>query len=291
VSSRCSSIARAVWLNDIVLAQTHLAHSPLARVHLCVSDGVVSLGDPQSFSVLVNNTMVKESQHKVDELNKDPNDTSARRIRQRSAAARLARLWSPFDRRLVVSGIVTSRNDDGAPVVARGPDIVDALAAHWKPTFTAKPIDLPGSLRFLSEWASPFDFSAATPPSTNDYLAYLARVKNSAPGPDGIPFEAWRASSVCGAHTLFQLGLHLNSGISVPLNFNKSIMAFPPKGEEEEDHIEIRRAPNDTRPISLKTAITRLSPPLLVARYLRASLVPRVRHNAALFRAGRCFIM
>ena len=57
-----------------------------------------------------------------------------------SALLRLARLWSPFDRRLVVAGVITGFRSDGSPCVVLDPTArIGALSAAWSDTFSAQP--------------------------------------------------------------------------------------------------------------------------------------------------------
>ena len=56
------------------------------------------------------------------------------------ALLRLSRFWSPFDRRLVVAGVIIGFRSDGSPCVALDPIArLGALSPAWSDTFSAKP--------------------------------------------------------------------------------------------------------------------------------------------------------
>ena len=87
---------------------------------------------------------------------------------------------------------------------------------------------------------------------------FLRFVKHAAPGPDGLPYVAWRSAGEAGARTLFLVFIALTEGSPAPLDFNDSISLFIPKGEEELDHIEILRHSEDTRPLGLKNSVNEI---------------------------------
>ena len=127
-----------------------------------------------------------------------------------------------------------------------------ALAAGWAPVFAAKTFLADAADDFLSEHATPYDFSSVQPPEQNDYKEYIAKARHSGTGPDGIPYLAWFAGGDAAARTFDKLGQHIFAGNPVTLDFNQSLIAFPPKGCCEGDDEEVIRPPLDTRPIGLK---------------------------------------
>jgi hypothetical protein len=97
----------------------------------------VSLVAPLAFTAFVSGPKLKEAEANFLELNASGATPSPGAKRRRSAAHRLPRLWSPFDRRLVVAGIALRRGGDAPTDVARGADIATELSRHWMPTTTA----------------------------------------------------------------------------------------------------------------------------------------------------------
>ena len=72
------------------------------------------------------------------------------------------------------------------------------------------------------------------------------------PGPDCIPDSAWSAAGEHGVTTLTQYSHHMFLGHPPYRGFNFSGICFPPKGNKEQDAIEVIRLAKETRPISLK---------------------------------------
>ena len=66
---------------------------------------------------------------------------------------------------------------------------------------------------------------------------------NSTPGPDGIPFAAWRAAPDLSAAVLFGVLDSLLNGLSPPAGFNHGFLFLLPKKESG--------LVSDTRPISV----------------------------------------
>ena len=59
-----------------------------------------------------------------------------------NSLANLAKLWSPFDRRLVLSGVRVGIGDDGLPLVRKDHiGMQEALASAWAPVFRERPFD------------------------------------------------------------------------------------------------------------------------------------------------------
>ena len=57
------------------------------------------------------------------------------------------------------------------------------------------------------------------------YEHYLKKAKHSAPGPDGIPYAAWKVSGQYGKDTLMQLSGWVQEGMPPPKGFNDSLLA------------------------------------------------------------------
>jgi hypothetical protein len=77
---------------------------------------------------------------------------------------------------------------------------------------------------------------------------------SSAPGPDGVPYGAWRAAPRCCRDPLYNLIDNLIlSGMDheIPELFNESNMVFIPKGDEPNDQDIVARGPGDLRPLNL----------------------------------------
>ena len=143
------------------------------------------------------------------------------------------------------------RDDHGDVHVCEG--VSGALRAAWSGAYSAVVEPSKHEERVLEEFVTPFDFSSAKMPSVRSYSAFLCKAADSAPGPDGIPYAAWRAAGADGATTLYNYGRHLANGGVPHAEFNTSLMEFPPKGEEPEDDANgVVRHVMAVRPLSLK---------------------------------------
>ena len=265
-----SSIARAVWQNNVSLARRLIAQSPVAAAHIDVllnrsGVGKVTLRNPLCFQKEVESCQREVlGERRTAELNQAEASRSAKTkgkcASKVSGITRLAKLWSPFDRRLVLTGIRTrtinkdAKSTDEAFDVVRGDrQIGAALAAGWENTFTkVKPIDCEMASRYLERWAVKYDFSGCTPPTSLSYQSFLDQVRHSATGPDGIPYAAWQNTNGQGAVTLFELGEEVACGYQPALTFNSATTLFIPKGDDKFDAEEITREADSTRPLTCK---------------------------------------
>jgi hypothetical protein len=89
-----------------------------------------------------------------------------------------------------------------------------------------------------------------TRPGLDEVLDSLTRTKNTAPGPDGIPFAAWRAApDLAGQALLGALDLLL-TGVTPPAGFNHALLFLLPK--------KPTGLVTDTRPISITNTDNRI---------------------------------
>ena len=108
-----------------------------------------------------------------------------------SALHRMSRLWSPYDKRLVLAGIKRV-NGDGSFSVVTAPSLeVEALRKGWAPTFAFEPNDTALAQGILPQHSAKWNFADVSPPGLDDVACALKRVKHSAPGLDGLPYCAW----------------------------------------------------------------------------------------------------
>ena len=112
----------------------------------------------------------------------------------------------------------------------------------------------------IARCARPLDFSGVAPPTVDDFRAAASWARSSAPGRDGIPYEAWAAAGDSGASTLHAVCCSLLQGVPIPMpiSFNDGVMVFAPKGEREGDESAVFREAVDTRPLSLKNSDNKL---------------------------------
>ncbi len=158
----------------------------------------------------------------------------------------LAATWRSHRRRISLAAVVDSH---GIP--QESPEAAaDLLAAHWGPVFAAKDIEAEAALQIMP-------FTQIVPNGLNWILdreglhEIMAKPRDSAPGPDGIPFGAWRAAGPAFYDIMYSAFSSFLSGACLPEGFNECNLAFIPKGDDPHDALLVARTPATTRPISL----------------------------------------
>jgi endonuclease/exonuclease/phosphatase family metal-dependent hydrolase len=254
-----SSIARAVWNNDVKLAKVLANFSQIARDHLDFSSGNVALSRTIDFDSEAREIFSAE----IENRSRDIQNQSS--TNKQALLSKLARQWRPFGRTLVLTGVITNEG------VVRDPcGKASALGSSWARTFAEKEF-LDSKVRgFLDKYARPYELSTVTFPSVEAIIAFLVRAKDSAPGPDGLPYSAWLFAGEEAAITLYKIIVHMHNGFTMPLAFYQSLGVFPPKGENEDDENEVNRQPENTRPLNLKNTDNKTITGAVMDGYRRA---------------------
>ena len=101
--------------------------------------------------------------------------------------------------------------------------------------------------------------------SLSDVERAIRRSGNSAPGPDGIPYSAWRACRSFAAPVLFAALIQMTSAHGLDVlqtdyeDFNQSILTFLPKKTEEVDEMGTPiYSPANTRPLNITNTDNRI---------------------------------
>ena len=87
----------------------------------------------------------------------------------------------------------------------------------------------------MDEHGVRLDWSTVRFPSVDDIQRFLRKAKHSAPGPDGVPYAAWRAAGRFGAEVLHEELTEITISGRGPNDFNISIAIFPAKGDADDD--------------------------------------------------------
>lgn len=104
----------------------------------------------------------------------------------------------------------------------------------------------------------------------------LARATDSAPGPDGLRYRAWRAAGAEASGALHALLWAFMAGEPVPEDFAEALMIFLPKGEVEEDCVAVGRKASVTRPLGLMNSDAKVVQ-AAVAHSLSEHVAPHAR--------------
>jgi endonuclease/exonuclease/phosphatase family metal-dependent hydrolase len=216
-----------------------------------LGNGMAFMNDP--FFPFLTNLIHMDTKALLDSMARDPLTAEWKQVGAKEALRRRASAWA--DRRRTTSNIAVLRQDGSSTA-----DIEEAttlMKNYWQPIFQA-PITFPHDQDTILE------FSATAPPDfdwdlTDDNIDFvLHNFRDSAPGPDGIPYSAWgRAHS--DIHDMFKAAFcDFIQGHRLPVGFNASNIVFLPKGEMEGDYVQVRRRPEATRPISLSNSDAKL---------------------------------
>eukprot|EP00959_Pyramimonas_sp_CCMP1952_P315324 6599516-Pyramimonas_sp.AAC.1 len=149
------SIARAVFRQDVQLALKLRRSHPLARemVSVDAEQSEVTLSDPDRFTVMsnqVHSEVATRQRHRVARAaEQQTNEQKERRMRERlKRMAKVEQLWSPFDRRVYLTGV----KDQEGNVHNTPSEINQQLKQHWGQVFTGQPFDAERARAFLREF-------------------------------------------------------------------------------------------------------------------------------------------
>ncbi len=199
-----TTITWAFWSNDTSLARRLVTRISLGKEHLNIVNGQVSLSSPLNFNDLV--VQVRQD-HVASQSQLIP--TSAKKTNKAQQLARLAELWIPPKKMLIISGIKSNGT------VYRGDSKRDVLTKAWAPTFAFRPANEEAA-RDTFRWATPLmpqppeSLTLARPPNRDTISEYLSRQRDSGVGPDGLPYSAWTATRSEGIETLYGVSSEIN---------------------------------------------------------------------------------
>jgi hypothetical protein len=123
--------------------------------------------------------------------------------------------------------------------------------SYWSRVWAERPPPPPDSAdAFLRSYTKHVDGPSISAPDLDAVLDSILFSNNSTPGPDGIPFAAWRAAPALSAVVLFGVLEALLKGTTPPSGFNHGFLFLLPKKESG--------LVSDTRPISVTNTDNRL---------------------------------
>jgi endonuclease/exonuclease/phosphatase family metal-dependent hydrolase len=193
----------------------------------------------QAFSLTDLAVQVKE----IEDDNDSPPEVKAR---QTAKLRRLSEAWARTRRRLTLTSLL---GPDGTPILDDG-EATSALCEAWAPTFSNTSFDSEGAERLLQHAAPPLVL-APTSLDLAEFTDMISRTGNSAAGPDGISYAAWRLAPASCTEALHGSYLDLFAGNPPPPSFNSTNMVFIPKPSGDPLEKLCARPPAALRPISL----------------------------------------
>ena len=191
-------IARIIASNDLKMARFLLLSHPsffASRIHVC--QGLVKLIDPIQFA----QDFASSKKQKLDktlhfEISKPDKKQNKSRI---SAAMRLSKLWRASGPANSVAAILS----EVGKTLTQHADIAQEVGQVWGRTF-AKTSPLPKeALDLLKKNGISWSMDFVHPPSVDCFAWFLKDLKDSATGPDGIPYSCYKALLRFSAHLFF----------------------------------------------------------------------------------------
>lgn len=108
-------------------------------------------------------------------------------------------------------------------------EIWQVLSGKWQPVFTDNDTNDEGAEHFM-QYAMAVPDAFVWDMEVGDVEAAILRTIDSAPGPDGVPYAAWRSVATLVAPVLHRILQGVVAGtLSLPAGFNLSTMVFLPK--------------------------------------------------------------
>ncbi len=135
-------------------------------------------------------------------------------------------------------------------------EMVKAMASVWEGVFSEKPVDCEEVKILLDDYQAHarWDWSRARPPNINILAGLRKHTKTTRPGPDGIPYAAWRRLGPLAASVLYEAARELSQeqGLESMLAafpadeqgntpFNEAVAVFIPKKLYPIHHRRARR--------------------------------------------------
>ena len=148
-------MSRALWFNNVTLARRLLQSSELAKLHLRVSGGKVSIANPAFFDAAFNEVHAKYYDGHIHELSSQSSlpSTAANLKKQLKSRIqcfrRLQAAYWPVGKRLAVTGIKVTVEDGSSNVVQDPSAIQQALRDYWGPVYFHKASDFEKASKFL----------------------------------------------------------------------------------------------------------------------------------------------
>ncbi|CAK0841311.1 unnamed protein product, partial [Prorocentrum cordatum] len=204
------SAARALWRQDAPLAARLLASCPALSAHLVIDQGSVCVVGTRAFGEAFDAVAAK-----VRAPRRQAAEAAARRSNGRESPA-----WRRVERR----------------VVSDSAGMTGVVAEYWGRIFERAPTE-GQKLRlnqFLDRFAPQHPVVELPQPSLRALERAAARAPPSAPGPDQLPYAAWRRSPDALRHLYALMEQLFNEGVG-PCDLNWSVFFCVPKGTEDED--------------------------------------------------------
>ena len=236
------------------VVQAILAYPKLEEFILvnCVS-GTMQISDSDGLNQHISSLM-RES---IERLRSDIEETIGlpeyEREQQRTSLSRVMEWWSTRCRKI---SLQTARDEKGD--VITDPDHAAAVfTAYWKRVAEEKTIDSKKAKEFLKQHVRKLPkFTCVL--KLDEFVEIVRELPDSACGPDGVPYSAWKHASKDALKVLYRVYCSLFTEAQVAEDFNHSWLVLLAKGGHAEDDHIVARAAEDTRPVSLANSDSKI---------------------------------
>ena len=251
-----ASVSRALWFNNLSLAKHLIKFSGTAAQLIFIDAGSVIAHSYETFENIFGDFFKVYHRSEVVELQHaiaiESSLTLKKQLKSRlQCARRMQGIFWPTGKRLKLAGIKVG---DNVVTSARGTQ--EALISHWKPIYEKKPCDTAAANKLLQVYSNRHPelinaFTECVLPNQEVFEQIIGRVKDSAVGPDGLPYSSYSADTQLSAKIFENTTKYFSSDDSLPgfETFNKQFVWFAPKGELDEDSIAVLRTPGNLRTI------------------------------------------
>ena len=239
---------RIVTTNNVQLAKKLVDESDFYFARIRVAEDKVLLIDPCNF-----NAEYATSKRESFQISSEEDCTKPTNLKHKvQAGTRLAMLWRSKFPTLSLKAI---KRTDGI-FVSKAVDIANEMVSSWFNVFGIARSPAPGVAAFLGTVPAWSGASRTAPPSKlniSHVIEELAR-KQTACGPNGIPYHAWAALLELSSQILFDVNLHIFEHGFANLQFNEQICVFIPKASCADQHPTAL----ETRPLGLKNSAPKI---------------------------------
>ena len=172
---------------------------------------------------------------------------------RRNSVNRLMSFWATRGRKVSLQGA----RDQAGNVISNPDEAADSFIKHWKAVAEEKLIDVHAARSFLAQHMRKMP-SFRTVLSFEDFVEIVRSLPDTACGPDGVPYSAWRHASNQAVFVLYRLYCTLFTTVPVAEDFNYSWLVLLAKGDHDDDDNLVARAADDTRPVSLANSDSKI---------------------------------
>ena len=199
--------------------------------------------------------MTGKLEKELAEIDSTTEDASQNKESKREKIWGWLRLWKASCKKVT---LVAARRENGT-VAGSEDESSEIFASHWSQVFQEKEIDAKRAIEFLGIHARPFPAINALI-SRNRFDDLLKNLVDSAVGPDGIPYSAWKHSpDICKDSLYSLLEALLYTSLEPSTSFNWAWLTLLGKGEDPLDtESTMTRKAKDTRPLSISNTDSKI---------------------------------